>query len=213
MTSTVHVDIDLRYKCFEVRDQGNRQSCLACSTSDAHAMHHSSPPLSVEFLFYHAILAATVGNLTDGLTFPEVAQALEWNGQPAETDWPYNVNQPNPWVPPAVTKMWNGKLEYDPTAPAAAISKIIAGGIPVVLGIRLSTAFIAPNIPGFVIPASGDGFGGHAVLVVGLGTDAGGETLFLIRNSWGDAWGENGYAWLPASYLDTKFIGYASINV
>ncbi|WP_432710899.1 hypothetical protein [Pseudomonas syringae] len=24
---------------------------------------------------------------------------------------------------------------------------------------------------------------------------------FLIRNSWGEAWGNNGHAWIPAKYI------------
>lgn len=35
--------------------------------------------------------------------------------------------------------------------------------------------------------------GGHCVLAVGYHPDKG----FIIRNSWGDSWGENGYTWLP----------------
>lgn len=208
---TIYASVDIRGKCSEVRDQGTRQSCLACSTSDAHAIHHGSPPLSAEFLFYHAIQIAAVGNLADGLTFLEVAQALEKNGQPAETDWPYNLTQPSPWSPPSVTKIWNGRVEHDPSAPAAEIAALIAKGTPVVLAISLSAAFIAPDIPDFVIPADGDGFGGHAVLVVGLGTSAGGATHLLIRNSWGEGWGNRGYAWLPVDYLSNKLIGYAAI--
>ena len=121
-------------------------------------------------------------------------------------------SNPTLWAPPAVTRIWNGTLEHDPAASPDGISAIIAAGTPVVLGLQLSAAFIAPSIPGFVIPAAGDGFGGHAVLVVGLGHSGGGETLFLIRNSWGDVWGDNGHAWLAADYLKTKFIGYASIG-
>jgi C1A family cysteine protease len=45
--------------------------------------------------------------------------------------------------------------------------------------------------------------GGHAVLVVGyrgLITDQGG--LFIVHNSWGVAWGDNGYGYLPYAYVE-----------
>jgi C1A family cysteine protease len=51
--------------------------------------------------------------------------------------------------------------------------------------------------------------GGHAVVAIGYDDkmkieNKGGTAIagaFLIRNSWGAAWGENGYGWLPYEYL------------
>ena len=34
---------------------------------------------------------------------------------------------------------------------------------------------------------------GHAVLAVGYGRDSTGEEYVVIKNSWGDDWGENGF--------------------
>ena len=208
----IDAEIDLRDACHAVRDQGNRPTCLACTTSDAHSMGHKSPPLAVEFLFYHAIRIAKVGNLTDGILFEEAAAALAQNGQPAEAEWPYNPVQPEPWNPPVVTTLWHGSLDHAAADPVNSISELVRNGQPVVLGIRLSAAFLGPLRPNYSIPGAGDGYGGHAVLVVGLGHGASGVLYFLIRNSWGERWGDGGYAWLAADYLTDKHIGFAPVT-
>jgi Papain family cysteine protease len=208
----IDAEIDLRSACHGIRDQGDRPTCLACTTSDAHSMSHKSPPLSAEFLFYHAIRIAKIGNLTDGILFAEAAAALAENGQPAEAEWPYNPVQPETWNPPVVTTLWQGSLDYAEGDPINSISALVRNGRPVVLGVRLSAAFLGPVAPNYSIPGDGDGFGGHAVLVVGLGRDASGAPYFLIRNSWGDRWGDGGYAWLAVDYLTDKYIGFAPVT-
>jgi hypothetical protein len=49
---------------------------------------------------------------------------------------------------------------------------------------------------------SGDNVGGHAVSLVGFDDT---KRAWLIRNSWGPEWGENGFAWI--SYDDISGIG------
>jgi len=58
-------------------------------------------------------------------------------------------------------------------------------------------------------PARGESvLGGHAVLAVGyddslpIGSGDNEKVgAFLIRNSWGESWGERGYGWLPYEYV------------
>ncbi|MEZ5831674.1 MAG: C1 family peptidase [Dongiaceae bacterium] len=209
---SIRVGVDLRGACQSIRDQGDRATCLACATSDAHAMFHGCAPLSAEFLFFHAIQMATVGNLTDGITFDEAAAALRRKGQPAEQEWPYSPKQPSPWVPPAVTKLWHGGLGLGAADAATLIVHLLKDGQPAVLGVRMSAEFLSPAAPNFVIPAAGAGFGGHAVLVVGLGRASAGQQHLLIRNSWGNSWGDAGHAWLAVEYLNDKLIGFASVG-
>ena len=38
--------------------------------------------------------------------------------------------------------------------------------------------------------------GGHAVAAVGFN-----ENSFIIRNSWGEQWGENGYFYMPNEFI------------
>ena len=40
--------------------------------------------------------------------------------------------------------------------------------------------------------------GGHAISAFGYDDEKG---ALLIRNSWGEEWGENGYGWLPYEYV------------
>lgn len=51
--------------------------------------------------------------------------------------------------------------------------------------------------------------GGHCVTVCGYDIDKG----FLIRNSWGTFWGENGYTWMPYDDWGSQFEIWSSIDV
>lgn len=203
--------VDLRDGFNEVRDQGDRPTCLACATSDAHARFHDCLPLSAEYLFFHAIRIATVGSLVDGFTFDEAAIALAEEGQPSEEEWPYSLIQPDPWAPPTVTKIWQANLDCGVANASGAIKELLMKGQAVILGVRISAAFLGPSRPDFTIAPDGDGFGGHAILAVGVGRGYNGQQFFLIRNSWGRSWADEGYAWLSVDYLNDKLIGFASV--
>jgi C1A family cysteine protease len=43
---------------------------------------------------------------------------------------------------------------------------------------------------------------GHAVLLVGYTTSIDGNPRFILRNSWGEAWGEQGYAYVSRGYAE-----------
>ena len=45
---------------------------------------------------------------------------------------------------------------------------------------------------------AGQSIGGHAVLIAGY-DDA--TSRFLVRNSWGENWGNNGYFTMPYAYV------------
>ena len=207
-TDALDIRVDLRSTWNSVRDQGSRSSCLACAASDAHAHSHGRrQPLSAEFLFFHAGQLMPRKNVTAGLTFSAVDRALQAQGQPDETEWPYATTQPSPWTPPVVSQRWYCSLASSATD-IQSIMKSIETQRPVILGVRLTAAFLALAAAPCVIPAAGKGVGGHAVLAIGLADHPADGSLILVRNSWGSKWGENGCAWLCADYLTDKLIGY-----
>lgn len=84
------------------------------------------------------------------------------------------------------------------------IKNFLSAGYPSMFGF---TVYNFGNDKGeFLFPGRSDRVkGGHAVVAVGyddnrkIGNDKGG---IKIRNSWGTGWGENGYGWLPYSYIE-----------
>ncbi len=88
-----------------------------------------------------------------------------------------------------------------------AIKQHLAQGAPVVIGMMVGQSFMQGMIGQDVWqPESGDrgmmGFGGHAMCVVGYDDKKYGGS-FLLMNSWGPEWGNNGFGWVR--YGDFKY--------
>lgn len=202
----IRPSLDLRVGLLPVRQQGRRHSCLAFASSTANE-HRAAPGehLSVEYLFYHAVARMPGKNPAAGTTMAAAAAALAAEGQPVETEWPYTADQITPWMPPTITSTLHkatltpNKLGFD------GVIATLDLGAPVVLGLVITDAFFRPDAEGCVPDKAPDiERGGHAVLAVGYGIDAGGAPALLIRNSWGDGWGVGGYAWLPRAYVERQ---------
>ncbi|MGG5820707.1 C1 family peptidase [Falsiroseomonas sp. HW251] len=80
--------------------------------------------------------------------------------------------------------------------------KALAAGTPILTGLTTDGSFDDGGRRGVldrVRPTKDDG--GHAICVVGYR----GDGSFIIRNSWGEGWGDGGFAYATPRYIQARF--------
>ena len=213
----VSVERDLRSDFGAARDQGARPTCLAFAASDFHAaLRGGWIPLSCEFAFYHAQRRGR-RKPTEGADLASMLDALREDGQPVETDWPYLTNLPSDlsaWSPPTQIGRRFRRSGARRGVEFQEVIEILDEGSPALILMTLSDSFYLPRAGGVVIPPPSetvDPTRRHAVVAVGHGL-ADGDSVILIRNSWGSDWGLEGHAWLPRPYLEPRLLRLAVIT-
>ncbi len=89
---------------------------------------------------------------------------------------------------------------------ASAVKAALKNG-PVITTLEVYADFLTYS-SGVYKHVTGDDEGGHAVSIVGYDDT---KAAWLIRNSWGEQWGENGFGWV--SYDDTSGVGAETWSV
>ena len=205
---------DMRAAFGSAQNQGMRPTCLAFAASDAHAAVRGPwVPLSREFAFYHAQLRSN-RSPHQGAMLSTMLDVLKEDGQPVEAEWPYLASLPSDlalWLPPAgITRVFR-RLSDVSTATVDEIVRLLNEGQPLLTTMMLSDSFYLPANGGVVDAVPGEGpdpTRRHAVVAVGHGIRKG-ERLILVRNSWGQGWGLNGYGWLTESFLQPRLMRIA----
>lgn len=88
------------------------------------------------------------------------------------------------------------------------ILSALAGGADLWIAMVVDTsAWSNAKMKSAVIPDWTRQSGGHAIVMSGY-RDVGGSKQYMIHNSWGDSWGDHGYAWISEAMLD-KWMYYA----
>ena len=194
---SIAIHLDLRSALGPVRDQGARPTCLSLASTTAHEhARGSGVRLSPEYLHYFA----SSGGSSDGARFPDIVRALRNPGQPAEADCPYYHNGlPSDWLPPTGVNLYRRKSDSKNPFPDEIEALLNARHVPI-LGISVPHTFYSPTPPWIISPA-GPVRGLHAVVAVAVGATQT-TRCFLIRNSWGIAWGDDGHAWLDEAFMD-----------
>lgn len=203
--------VDLRSRFPAIGDQGNVGACTAYATIAALEFHagkhgHEVMDLSEYFLYYEARAIAGTGKLGEGSSFANAIKALKQFGICDQAAWPNDSSQVDtkPHVQ-AYEEAERHRLTLAKQVPAElhALRAALAEGYPILIGVKTSTHFErnAVSKDGFIpVPQPSElrKESGHAMLIVGYDSN---QHVFIVRNSWGKGWGDEGYC-----YMDEKYI-------
>lgn len=216
------VTIDYRIKLPPVFDQGPRGSCVACAATwtikayeEMQQEDYPQNGLSASFLY--SMCKKNDGMPSEEGTQPKVAvQILQKYGVCPEDVMPYTtltqLSAPEvPEIPNAAIKAAdNFKIKtYAQLCSAYDISrnqiietmrKALRNEGPFMLALLVCENFEPDKNHMLPLP-QGQIRGGHAV---GIAGDLPDKQCFILRNSWGTAWGDSGYAYLPYEWLTKK---------
>lgn len=81
-----------------------------------------------------------------------------------------------------------------------SIKTLLSGGYPFMAGFTCYEN-VFDDVKGQIPAPSGSVIGGHAVLFVGYDDN---KSLLKFKNSWGKSWGDNGYGYLPYSFVTSR---------
>ena len=195
-----------------VMNQGNCGSCVAFATvatleartSVSAGLPWLHPTFSPQYLF-----ACGGGGCESGWMPDSAADFLERNGIPDEACMPYTSGSTGEDVSctqkcsdsnSRVSKISGYSMPSSYGGNAEAVKAALKKG-PLITTLFVYADFVT-YAGGIYKHVTGSSLGGHAVSLVGFDDT---KRAWLIRNSWGKEWGENGFGWV--SYDDRSGIG------
>ena len=201
--------LDLRASLPPCRQQGQRETCASFAATAAHEMARSGHSFSEEHA--HWASQELAPRTTEARPVSEVLVGIAGLGHAAAEDWQYGSPRYTNGIPDEATTAaaisrrrtpegWRevGALEL------AEVADLLHTGASVVLSLGV--------VPGAWVSAAKDGWVstgaasvapvGHAVAAVGVRVPVGiGPAAIIFRNSAGPKWGDRGYGYLTAEYL------------
>ena len=202
--------VDLRPQCPPVYDQGQLGSCTANAIAgaiefDQKKQSQSEFTPSRLFIYYNERVMENTVASDAGAQIRDGIKSVGTLGAPAETDWPYDITKFEQKPPEGAftdAKQHLVVLYQRLIQELGTLKGCLASGYPFVFGFTCYESFEGPDVAKTGIlsmPKSAEKVvGGHAVCCVGYDDPA---QQFLVRNSWGDQWGLQGYFKMPYSYL------------
>lgn len=199
--------VDLRNNMPKIWNQGSLGSCTANATAAQCWFIDKTEPYEPSrlFIYYNTrILEGTVGFDSGASIRNSIKSVIKWGFAP-ETLWPYIVdNFKKKPTSEAYKKAVKEKVQVYSRVPQheSHLKASIYEGYPVNFGFAVYPSFETDEVAKTgraVLPGPEEVMlGGHAVLLVGYDDT---NKWYIVRNSWGDDWGDRGYFYMPYDYV------------
>ena len=208
---TLPSKVDLRKSCPRVYNQGELGSCTANAIGAAFEFEVRKQNMSTDFMpsrlfiYYnerameHTIKTDSGAQIRDGI------KSVNKLGVCPEKMWPYQINKfaHKPPISAYKAGLKHQALSYQSVSRVLSQMKgCLASGYPFVFGFTVYESFESETVAKtgkLNMPKKSEKVvGGHAVMAVGYDDKA---KRFIVRNSWGNDWGINGYFTMPYNYL------------
>lgn len=205
--------VDLRHLGSVIEDQGMIGSCTSNAVVGAiemliNKLGRSYEDLSRLFIFYNTrSLDGTIsnGDILYGSSIRNAIKSCVDIGVCTEAIWPYtallwNITPNYTAYSDAIRHRVTNYYSLTPDDIRYAVSE----GYGVIFGLMLYSTFNDTpatgivQMPDYVNDELNDG---HAMTIVGYNDD---NSIYIVRNSWGTSWGNNGYCFIPYDYVHDK---------
>lgn len=204
--------------CSPIEDQENIGSCTAhagVGLIEYYERRAHNDHIDASRLFLYKVTRNLLHLTGDtGAWLRTTMKAMALFGVPPEEYWPYDTSSFD--VEPSAFCYAFGQsyqsVRYfrldeagmSTTQLLKRTKNFLSAGYPSMFGF---TVYNFGNAKGeFEYPGPSDPvLGGHAVMAVGYDDNrkiGSAKGALMIRNSWGESWGENGYGWLPYRYVE-----------
>ena len=210
--ATLPSKVDLRANCPAVYDQGQLGSCTGNAIAGAIQFDRMKQNLTPDFvpsrlfIYYNErVMEHTVSTDSGAMIRDGIKSVANYGVCPEVSDWPYDINK---FAQKPPIKAFSDAKLHKAVSYSRLINNIaqlkgcLASGYPFVFGFSVYESFESPEVARTgIVPMpqpTEKQVGGHAVMAVGY-DDA--EQRFIVRNSWNEGWGMEGYFTIPYAYL------------
>jgi len=211
---SINKSIDLREKCPSVYAQGKLGSCTANAIAGAYEfdmMKEEEKKIFVPsrlFIYYNE--RNMEGNVKKdaGAEIRDGIKSINKQGICNEKDWPYDISKFTIKPPKELYKkaQHHKAIKYQRVQQDIQhMKQCLNEGYPFVFGFAVFESFETKEVAitgNMKMPKEEEKIlGGHAIMAVGYDED---KKVFIIRNSWGEEWGDKGYFYMPYEFILNK---------